>query len=123
MASDAIEIAADGTVRVSGRLTFETVESVQAAARAAVSPEGRRGATLTFDLGSVEHADSAGLALLVEWRRAVHHGGGRIHFRATPPALRAIASVCGVDGHLFGPRSDPVRVEEDDGRIRDQASH
>ena len=108
MASDAIEIAADGTVRVSGRLTFETVESVRAAARAAFLPDGRQGSTLTFDLGSVDHADSAGLALLVEWRRAAYRQGGRIHFRAAPPALRAIASVCGVDGHLFGPRSDPV---------------
>ena len=109
MASDPIEIAGDGTVRVSGRLTFDTVEGVRAAARAALAPDRWSDADLTFDLGAVERADSAGLALLVEWRRKVHRGaggdggGGRIHFLATPPPLRAIARVCGVDGHLFGP--------------------
>ena len=106
MASEAVAVAGDGTVRVSGRLTFETVEEVRAVVRSAVGPERWGGATLTFDLGSVEHADSAGLALLVAWRRAAHRAGGRIHFRCTPPALRSIAGLCGVDRHLFGPEPD-----------------
>ena len=100
-ASSALHIASDGTVRISGPLTFDTVEEVKAAARTAMGPARWHAEPITFDLGAVGPADSAGLALLVEWRRAAHRGGGRIHFRETPSALRAIASLCGVDGHLF----------------------
>ena len=102
MTSKALDIAADGAIRVSGRLTFDTVEAVRSAARAAVPPHRWRAETVTFDLGAVEAADSAGLALLVGWRRTAHREGGRIHFRGTPPALRAIAGLCGVESHLFG---------------------
>ena len=102
MASEAIEIDGDGAVRIAGRLTFDTVEEVRTAARAALGRVRWRGETVTFDLASVEQADSAGLALLVAWRRTALRQGGRIHFRGTPPALRSIAGLCGVDGHLFG---------------------
>ena len=102
MATEAFDIAGDGTVRVSGPLTFDTVEAVRAASRAGMGPDRWRGEALTFDLGGVGRADSAGLALLVAWQRTAHREGGRIHFRGTPPALRAIAGLCGVDGELFG---------------------
>ena len=102
MASEALGIDGDGTVRISGPLTFDTVEEVRAAARSAMGPDRWRGETVRFDLGGVGPADSAGLALLVEWRRTAHREGGRIHFRGTPPALRAIAGLCGVEHHLFG---------------------
>ena len=101
MTSEAFRIAGDGTVRISGPLTFDTVEAVRAAARAALQPERWRGNAITFDLGAVGPADSAGLALLVDWRRTAHREGGRIHFRGTPPALRAIAALSGVEDHLF----------------------
>ena len=103
MAAEAFAVAADGAVRVSGPLTFDTVESVrEAAARAGMGPGRWRADALTFDLSGVGPADSAGLALLVAWQRAARRAGGRIHFRGTPPALRAIAGLCGVDGDLFG---------------------
>lgn len=103
MAAEALAVAADGTVRVSGPLTFDTVEAVRgAAARAGAGPGRRPEEALTFDLAGVGPADSAGLALLVSWQRAARRAGGRIHFRGTPPALRAIAGLCGVDGDLFG---------------------
>ena len=102
MASDGFDIAGDGTVRISGPLTFDTVEAVRAAARAGVGPERWREASLIFDLGGIEAADSAGLALLVAWQRTARREGGRIHFRGTPAALRAIAGLSGVDGDLFG---------------------
>ena len=102
MTGEVFEIGGDGTVRISGPLTFDTVEEVRAAARARIGPDGWRGEGLTFDLAGVGPADSAGLALLVDWRRTAHREGVRIHFRGTPPALRAIARLCGVDSHLFG---------------------
>ena len=102
MATDVFAVAEDGTVRVSGPLTFATVEEVRAAARVGMGSERWREEGLTFDLGGVGPVDSAGLALLVAWQRTARREGGRIHFRATSPALRAIAGLCGVDGHLFG---------------------
>ena len=101
MTSDGFDIAGDGTVRISGPLTFDTVEEVRAAARARMGPERWREQSLTFDLGGIEAADSAGLALLVAWQRTARREGGRIHFRGTPPALRAVAGLSGVDGDLF----------------------
>ena len=101
MTSDGFDIAGDGTVRISGPLTFDTVEEVRAAARARMRPERWREESLTFDLGGIEAADSAGLALLVAWQRTARRAGGRIHFRGTPPALRAVAGLSGVDGELF----------------------
>ena len=102
MAVEPIDIAGDGTVRISGPLTFDTVEAVRAATRAGVGSERWQEAALTFDLAGVGTADSAGLALLVEWQRTARRAGGRIHFRGTPPALQAIAGLCGVERHLFG---------------------
>ena len=102
MAIDRFGIDGDGTVRVSGAITFDTVEEVRAAARARMGPERWREESLTFDLGGIEAADSAGLALLVAWQRTARREGGRIHFRGTPAALRAIAGLSGVDGDLFG---------------------
>ena len=101
MTSDGFDIAGDGTVRISGPLTFDTVEEVRAAARARMGPERWREESLTFDLVGIEAADSAGLALLVAWQRTARRQGGRIHFRGTPPALRAVAGLSGVDGELF----------------------
>ena len=102
MAAEPFHVDGDGTVRVSGPLTFDTVEAVRAAARAGMGPERWREGALAFDLGGVRTADSAGLALLVSWQRAARREGGGIHFRGTPPALRAIAGLCGVDRDLFG---------------------
>ena len=102
MATERLRIDEDGTVRVSGPLTFDTVEEVRAAARARMGPERWREESLTFDLGGVEEADSAGLALLVAWQRTARREGGRIHFRGTPAVLRAVAGLSGVDGDLFG---------------------
>ena len=98
----AVTVAGDGALRISGRLTFDTVEAVRAAARIALGSARSSGEVVTFDLDAVEQADSAGLALLVEWRRTALPRRGRIHFRGAPPALRSIAGMCGVADHLFG---------------------
>ena len=98
----AVAVAGDGTLRISGRLTFDTVEAVRAAVRAAQASLRGREEVVTFDLDAVEQADSAGLALLVEWRRTAQRERGRIHFRGAPPAMRAIAGMCGIADHLFG---------------------
>lgn len=102
MAADPVRFDPDGVLRLSGPLTFDTAPEVGAAVGAALGTDGWREPALTFDLSAAGHADSAGLALLVQWRRAAHRAGGRIRFRGVPHTLRAIAGLCGVEDHLFG---------------------
>ena len=53
--------------------------------------------TLGVDLRDVTRADSAGLALLVEWLRESEHTGNEIVFTNVPDQLLSIARVCGLD--------------------------
>lgn len=55
---------------------------------------------LDIDLSAVERADSAGLALLVEWTRQARQNGQRIRFLNLPEQLLAIARVSGLDTML-----------------------
>ncbi|HEY8553493.1 MAG TPA: STAS domain-containing protein, partial [Burkholderiales bacterium] len=54
----------DGVLAVAGDLTFETVPEIYAESRAWFE---RANGRVTVDLAEVERADSAGLALLLEW--------------------------------------------------------
>lgn len=101
MAADPVRLDRNGAVRLSGPLTFDTAPAVDAAVGAALGADGWRRQPLTFDLSAAGHADSAGLALLVQWRRTARRAGGRIRFRGVPAPLRSIAGLCGVEGHLF----------------------
>ncbi len=88
---------ADGVVRVSGDLTFATVTAVWRASRPLLAAGG---GPLQFDLAGVGRADSAGLALLVEWLRSARDAGVDLVFQAVPAQLLAIARASGVD-HLL----------------------
>lgn len=85
---------ADGVVRVSGDLTFATVTALWRDSQPLL---GAGGARLQIDLAGVGHADSAGLALLVEWLRNARTAGVELVFQAVPAQLLAIASASGVD--------------------------
>ncbi|HUL12659.1 MAG TPA: STAS domain-containing protein [Methylococcaceae bacterium] len=55
-----------------------------------------------FDLAGIARADSAGVALLLEWRRRAKEAGIKLHYVNLPPQLLAIARVAGVDDLLCG---------------------
>ena len=101
MRAEPVRFDGDGVLRLSGPLDFDTAPAVDAAVGAALGADGWRRPALTIDLGAADHVDSAGLALLVRWRRAAHRDGGRIRFRGVSAPLRAIAGLCGVEDHLF----------------------
>lgn len=88
-----VHVTADGVVQLSGRLGLDTVGAL--AERGAELFAGR--ATASIDLAGVEHADSAGLALLLAWQRAARRAGCTLRFRHVPATLLAIAETCGVD--------------------------
>lgn len=76
-----------------GELGFATVPAILAHPGADISGT----ADIEVDLRGVTRADSAGLALLVEWLRESERAGQRIAFVNVPPQLLSIARVCGLD--------------------------
>jgi phospholipid transport system transporter-binding protein len=76
-----------------GELDFTTVPSVLRHAGA----DMRGLAGIRVDLKGVTRADSAGLALLVEWLRESERAGTPISFINIPVQLLSIARVCGLE--------------------------
>ncbi|HEY0634256.1 MAG TPA: STAS domain-containing protein [Gammaproteobacteria bacterium] len=90
MSQARIESSSDSTLRVSGELTFATVTALN---REAAPLLGHASGTLVIDLGGVTRADSAGLALLIEWLRRVHRQGATLRFSHMPAQMHSIATV------------------------------
>ena len=82
-----------GNWLLQGELGFDSVSAVLQHAGANMLVSGR----LEVDLNGVSRADSAGLALLVEWLRESEKAGNEIAFINVPQQLLSIARVCGLD--------------------------
>lgn len=87
----------DGVLAVSGALTFDTVDTALfERSRALVAdPAVRR-----VDLSGVAAADSAGLALMIEWQAVARARGTPLALGGVPAGLRAIADISDVEGLL-----------------------
>jgi len=87
-----------GRFKLKGELSFV---SVQAAMKKAAEffdfPTGK----MVFDLAGITKADSAGLALLLEWLRLAGLSGVDLHYVNLPRQLLAMAHVAGVDEILI----------------------
>jgi phospholipid transport system transporter-binding protein len=83
----------DGHWLVSGELGYATVPGLLASAGRSMQGEG----AIEVDLAGVTRADSAGLALLIEWTAASERAGRKIHFIHVPAQLLSIARVCGLE--------------------------
>jgi phospholipid transport system transporter-binding protein len=85
-------ISRDGDyLRVSGRLTMETVGALY---HAALQPDGD--GTLEVDLAQVEAADSAAVSLLLCWLRRAQHDGTALSFSNIPDNLLSLARLYGI---------------------------
>ncbi|MCG6898565.1 MAG: STAS domain-containing protein [Gammaproteobacteria bacterium] len=82
-----------GNWLLQGELGFESVAGVMRLAGAMIPGQAR----VEVDLRDVTRADSAGLALLVEWLRESEQTGNEIVFTNVPDQLLSIARVCGLD--------------------------
>lgn len=80
---------AGGQFQVSGELSFGTVNAVLDESRRSIftqpAPE------IDMDLNGVSRADSAGLALLIQWMRMAQANNSEIRFHNLPQQLLAIA--------------------------------
>ena len=85
--------ADDGRLLVSGELSMDTVPGLlqQEHLQAGGDDEIR------VDLQGVERADSAGVALLIDWQRTANHQQRNIRFQNIPSQMLAIAHLSGVD--------------------------
>jgi len=92
---------ADGRLSVSGMLTFDTVPDAYARSAAWVSG----GAAASVDLARVQRADSAGLALMVEWLRLARIAGRGLKFIQIPEQVHEIIRVNGLERAFNAARS------------------
>lgn len=87
----------DSRFELHGAMSFETVDRIL---RQSQKLFGRY-ENVQVDCSGVSDADSAGLALLLEWKSQAHHQSGQIHFTGLPQSIVAIARTTEV-GHLLG---------------------
>ena len=84
--------AGPGRFELSGEVGFDDAARLLAEGEAAFGnlPE------VELDLARVERADSAGLALLLEWSLAARAAGRELRYRNMPPAIASLAGISDV---------------------------
>ena len=86
----------DGRFALTGEMTFETAERILLASEEPFEQHTR----IEVDLSGVEKADSAGLALLLEWITWANHTVREIRYQSMPERVLAIAKTTEVDSLL-----------------------
>jgi len=99
-----LEPLGEGRYSVAGELGLASAAAMLAAGRAAFAGQPR----VDVDMSQVARADSAGLAVLIEWTRLARLAGMQITFHALPARLSALARIGGVDQLLPVEGSDPA---------------
>ena len=82
-----------GQYRLSGDLTFDTVNSLYQRSDEIVAVDKN----IDIDLEEVSRVDSAGLVLLVEWARRADQHEERLQFSGMPPQLEALVRINGLE--------------------------
>lgn len=92
------QITAAGPARLEarGELGFDTAAEALRTGLTLLGP-----GNWVVDLSGVTSADSAGLAVLIEWLAAVNERGGTLRFDSVPGQLVAIARISDLDALLF----------------------
>lgn len=84
----------DQVWRLSGTLDFESVRDLYARTDELLGDGG------VIDLSGIEASNSAGVALLLEWRRQAHLRGVVLELRALPESVRRVARLSDVEALL-----------------------
>lgn len=92
MSAFSLERHGDGRYAVSGELSFDTVPAVWQQTRDWFAAGG----VSTVDLVGVTRADSAGLAMLLEWVGEAQRRGGHVTFDNVPEQMHALARLTGL---------------------------
>ena len=98
-----IEARGQGTFVIGGELTFETIAAVLAEGRSLFAAHEH----IAVDMSEVGEADSAAVALLLEWLSWAYAAGREIEYRNIPQQILAIAEISGAAALLGGGHSSP----------------
>ncbi len=93
MADYELKDVGEGRFVLSGDMTFKTVEKILRASEDLFESHTR----LEIDLSGIGKADSAGLALLLEWITWANHTVREIRFTGMPDRVLAIAKTTEVE--------------------------
>jgi Predicted NTP binding protein (contains STAS domain) len=93
-----LEQGRDGSLELTGALNLSTVPRIYQESLSYFIDSGSIPGTI--DLAGVNSADSAGLALMIEWLRLAKKQNSRISFRNIPVQITPLARLFGVD-HLL----------------------
>lgn len=101
------QIVRDGAFRfhVEGEMTFATANELL---RQSVS-YFQKPQDLEIDLSQVTAADSAGLALLLEWKARAVEDGVQVSVVGLPEAMQSIAHLCRIEELLSDEEADLAR--------------
>jgi phospholipid transport system transporter-binding protein len=104
-AAGSFALAATGAGRfaASGPLTFATARRACALGLRVLGAAG--GGALEVALGGVTAADSAGLAVLLDWQGAARRAGRTLSYTELPQGLEALARISEVEELLRPARS------------------
>lgn len=97
MMTDAMITDQDNELVVSGNLNFASVVDLWQKSLPMISAKKE----LVFNLSHVSSANSAALALLIEWIKYAKKNSKQIRFLHIPPQLLAIASVAEINREDF----------------------
>lgn len=86
----------DGSWRIEGVLDFASVAALFGRTREVLAGAD----AVTLDLSGVERANSAGVALLLEWRREARRRGIALELAGLPEAVLRVARLSGVEDVL-----------------------
>ncbi len=89
----------DGSYRVAGHLGFTSVHDVLRASASMLDSQGQQ-SSAKIDLSGIQSADSAGLALLIEWYCRAQRANRSVRFINAPKQLRALAKISDLEGIL-----------------------
>lgn len=96
MARFDIQRAADGRLIASGALEYGTAAQALGAGLALIEKDSN----CTIDLSRVSDADSAGLAVLVEWLATARLRGAEIRYEGVPAQILAVARISDLEALL-----------------------
>jgi len=91
---NSIRVEEDGSVFLSGDLTFDSTPSIYGELESRFESTGE---IITVDLGEVGRLDSSGLALLLEWQAMANRQQRKLRIQNAPGILIRLAKLCEAD--------------------------
>ena len=88
----------DSSFSLKGRLGFSSIKQIASAAKSLLNFKS----DITIDCAMLEHCDSAGIALLVNWQKAAKLNGVKILFVNFTQQMQHLIALMGLESVFFG---------------------